>query len=116
MRRGGKPPEVTGPPNRASAEQAKGIFPQGGSRKVDLIKAAKTGDKRATLIALRDKLAETIQNCDSGRDMASNSKRLMEVMAEIEALPAEKPVLSKHDRLKNKHENRQPKTDILLGE
>lgn len=73
----------------------------------NLIEAAKSGDKRATLIALRDKLAETIQNCESGRDMASNSKRLMEVMAEIEALPdpAEKKV-SKHDRLKSKHENR----------
>lgn len=74
----------------------------------NLVEAAKSGDKRATLIALRDKLAETIQNCDSGRDMASNSKRLMEVMAEIEALPdpdAEKKI-SKHDRLKAKHENR----------
>ena len=74
----------------------------------NLVDAAKSGDKRATLIALRDKLAETIQNCDSGRDMASNSKRLMEVMAEIEALPdpdAEKKI-SKHDRLKAKHENR----------
>lgn len=69
----------------------------------DLVKAAKSGDKRATLIALRDKLAETIQNCDSGRDMASNSKRLMEVMAEIEALPdPKKKKISKHDRLKNK--------------
>ena len=53
----------------------------------DLVKAAKSGDKRATLIALRDKLAETIQNCESGRDMASNSKRLMEVMGELDALP-----------------------------
>lgn len=77
-----------------------------------LIDAAKSGNKRATLIALRDKLAETIQNCDSGRDMASNSKRLMEVMAEIEALPDEKPVLSKHDLLKNKHENRKTKADV----
>lgn len=73
----------------------------------DLIEAAKSGDKRATLIALRDKLAETIQNCDSGRDMASNSKRLMEVMAEIEALPDETAIkVSKHDRLKTKRENR----------
>ena len=38
--------------------------------------------------------------------MASNSKRLMEVMAEIEALPEEKPTISKHDRLKLRHENR----------
>ena len=72
----------------------------------DLIQAAKSGDKRATLIALRDKLAEPIQNCESGRDMASNSKRLMEVMAEIEALPSEKPKTSRHDKLKAKNENR----------
>lgn len=73
----------------------------------NLVDAAKSGNKRATLIALRDKLAETIQNCESGRDMASNSKRLMEVMAEIEALPDETQVkVSKHDRLKKKNENR----------
>ena len=72
-----------------------------------LIDAAKSGDKRATLIALRDKLAETIQNCESGRDMASNSKRLMEVMAEIEALPDPETIkVSKHDRLKQKYEKR----------
>ena len=52
-----------------------------------LTEAAMSGDKRATLIALRDKIAETIENCESGRDMAANSKRLMEVMAELESLP-----------------------------
>lgn len=73
----------------------------------NLVDAAKSGDKRATLIALRDKLAQTIQDCDSGRDMASNSKRLMEVMAELEALPdPEVKKESKHDRLKKKHEAR----------
>jgi len=72
-----------------------------------LLEAAQSGDKRATLIALRDKLAETIENCESGRDMAANSKRLMEVMAELEALPDPAAIKeSKHDRLKKKHENR----------
>lgn len=72
-----------------------------------LLEAAKSGDKRATLLALRDKLAETIENCESGRDMAANSKRLMEVMAEIEALPDPKETrVSKHDRLKEKREKR----------
>lgn len=72
----------------------------------NLIDAAKSGDKRATLIALRDILASTIQNCESGRDMASNTKRLMEVMAELETLPdPEQRKISKHDRLKAKHEN-----------
>lgn len=72
-----------------------------------LTEAVKSGDKRATLIALRDKIAETIENCESGRDMASNSKRLMEVIAELESLPdPEAKQISKHDRLKNKLENR----------
>jgi hypothetical protein len=73
----------------------------------DLVGAAQSGDKRQTLIALRDILAATIQNCESGRDMASNTKRLMEVMAELEQLPdpaAKKE--SKHDRLKKKRETR----------
>lgn len=80
----------------------------------NLIDAAKSGNKKATLIALRDILAQTIQTCDSGRDMASNSKRLMEVIAEIELIEKEeaeakaKKVVkkSKHDRLKDKIANR----------
>ena len=79
----------------------------------NLIEAAKSGDKRATLIALRDKLAETIEGCASGRDMAANTKRLMEVMAELEALPDPKRrKVPKHDRLKQKHENRQADANI----
>ena len=74
---------------------------------MNLVEAAKSGDKRATLIALRDKLAETIDNCESGRDMAANSKRLMEVMAELESLPDPREIkISKHDRLKEKREKR----------
>jgi hypothetical protein len=80
----------------------------------NLIDAAKSGNKRDTLVALRDILAGTIQNCESGRDMASNSKRLMEVIAEIEAIDeteaqkqqAAQQKISRHDRLKKKNENR----------
>ena len=60
----------------------------------NLIDAAKSGDKRKTLIALRDILAKTIQECDSGRDMASNTKRLMEVIAELEAIYAKRQAQS----------------------
>ena len=56
----------------------------------DLVSAAKSGDKRDTLEALRDKIAASIQDCESGRDVAALSKRLMEVMNEIEALPKPK--------------------------
>ena len=53
---------------------------------MDLVSAAASGDRRATLVALRDAIAKTIQSCESGRDMASLSKRLMEVMDELDAL------------------------------
>ena len=84
----------------------------------NLVTAAKSGNKYETLIALRDILAKTIQECESGRDMASNTKRLMEVMDEIETIEQEaeearkraeaeaNQKTSKHDRLKKKNENR----------
>lgn len=52
-----------------------------------LSEAASSGNRRATLEALRDKLAASVESCDSGRDTAALSKRLMEVMAEIDAIP-----------------------------
>lgn len=51
-----------------------------------LTDAARSGDKRGTLMALRDLIAAQIESCESGRDMAALSKRLMEVMAELDAL------------------------------
>ena len=56
----------------------------------DLVSAAKSGSKRDTLEALRDKIAASIQDCESGRDVAALSKRLMEVMNEIDSLPKQK--------------------------
>lgn len=56
----------------------------------DLVKSAQSGDRRATLEALRDKLAAAIANSESGRDVAALSKRLMEVMDEIERLPRDR--------------------------
>lgn len=52
-----------------------------------LAQAASDNSRRAVLLALRDKLATTIDECSSGRDIAALSKRLMEVMAELDALP-----------------------------
>lgn len=52
--------------------------------------AVSTSDRRKSLIALRDKIADTIDTTDSGRDIAALSKRLMEVMNEIDSLPSEK--------------------------
>ena len=49
--------------------------------------AVRSNDRRDALVALRDKIAATIDGTDSGRDIAALSKRLMEVMREIDALP-----------------------------
>lgn len=49
--------------------------------------AVKSNDRRDALVALRDKIAATIDGTDSGRDIAALSKRLMEVMREIDTLP-----------------------------
>lgn len=51
-----------------------------------LASAARSGDKLSTLKKLRDQIAMSIQDSDSGRDIAALSKRLMEVMDEIERL------------------------------
>lgn len=51
--------------------------------------AVQSNDRRKTLEALRDSIAMQIDSCDSGRDMASLSKRLMEVISEIDGLPAD---------------------------
>lgn len=56
----------------------------------DLVKAAQSGNRRETLEALRDKIAASIADCESGRDVAALSKRLMEVMGELDALPKPK--------------------------
>jgi len=53
---------------------------------MDIVEAAASGSRYATLVALRDEIARTIQTCGSGRDMAALSKRLIEVMGEIDAL------------------------------
>ena len=53
-----------------------------------LVDAARSGDRRATLECLRDELAESIDRCESGRDMAALSKRLIEVMDELDGIAA----------------------------
>ena len=53
-----------------------------------LLNAVQSGDKRQTLVELRDEIAQTIESCESGRDMAALSKRLMEVIEEIESIDA----------------------------
>ena len=52
-----------------------------------LADSVQSNNRRKALEALRDRLAEAIDGTDSGRDIAALSKRLMEVMAQIDALP-----------------------------
>lgn len=54
---------------------------------MDLQEAVKTGDRRTILVALREKLAREIDDCSYGRDVAALTKRLMDVCAELDALP-----------------------------
>ena len=51
---------------------------------MDILEAAKSGNRKATLVALRDSIAETIAAKPSGRDLAALSRRLLEVMAELD--------------------------------
>ena len=54
-----------------------------------LVQAARSGKRRDILTALRDDLAMTIENTDSGRDIAALTRRLLEVIAELDGLPDE---------------------------
>ena len=67
-----------------------------------LLDAVRTGDRRTALVALRDAVAETIDAKDSARDIAALSKRLMEVMAEIDALPDPEAEASPLDAARSK--------------
>lgn len=49
--------------------------------------AARSGDTRAALTALRDVLATGIDDCASKRDLAALSRQFTAVMALIDALP-----------------------------
>ena len=69
-----------------------------------LLEAVRTGDRRTALVALRDAVAETIDAKDSARDIAALSKRLMEVMAEIDALPDPEGEASPLDAARKKRE------------
>ena len=58
--------------------------------KKDLITATADGDRLESLIALRDLIAERLQRSNSDRDTASMSRRLMQILEEIEALERER--------------------------
>ena len=55
-----------------------------------LLTAVRSNDKRRMLAELRDQIAKTIEGCESGRDMAALSKRIMEIVEDIEDIDAAK--------------------------
>lgn len=56
-----------------------------------LAATARAGDALATLRALRDRIAADLDSCDSARDVASLSQRLMDVVEKIAALEKAQP-------------------------
>lgn len=55
-----------------------------------ITEAAATGSQRDLLVALRDRIASTVEATDCPpRDLASLSKRLMELTKEIESIDAQ---------------------------
>lgn len=61
-----------------------------------LMAVAQTGDRRATLEALRDKLAARIDDGTDPRDMAALARRLESVLAQLDDLrvPAKKETVA----------------------
>ena len=54
-----------------------------------IAEAASSGSTRDVLVASRDRIARALDDPNmSGRDLASNTKRLMEIVREIEAIDA----------------------------
>jgi len=56
-----------------------------------LATTAEAGDRLATLKALRDRLAAEIDECESKRDTAALSQRLMDVLEQIDTAEKAQP-------------------------
>lgn len=56
-------------------------------KKLDVAQAAESGDHRALLVAMRDRIALTVRNPDCPpRDLAALTRRLQDIAKEIEAI------------------------------
>lgn len=72
-------------PLRAVAADEKAAPP----KPLTIAEAASSGSTRDVLVASRDRIAKALDDPNiAARDLASNSKRLMELIREIEALDA----------------------------
>lgn len=75
-----------------------------------LVEAALSGDKRAALIALRDRLAQEIEATTSGRDLAALSRQFTEVVKLLDEMPNEKEV-SPADEIAQRRAERRKRRD-----
>ena len=57
----------------------------------NLAKVAQAGDRYATLLALRDRLAQEIDDCEYARDLPALAMRLADVLSQIDSLPQSYP-------------------------
>lgn len=49
---------------------------------------AAAAGRRATLVALRDRLADEVDRCDSARDLPALARQLAAVLEQIDSLPS----------------------------
>lgn len=79
----------------------------------DLVTAAQSGDRLKTLIALRNRLAQQIEQTESGRDLAALSRQLNEVLREIADLPTGEHTTAA-DEIARKREERRAGTKTVI--
>lgn len=57
------------------------------ARKLTVAEAAATGDHRALLVAMRERIAQTVSNSECPpRDLAALTRRLQDIASEIKAI------------------------------
>lgn len=80
-------------PIRGRARPSTDVDDEGGA----VVEAAQAGDRRALLVSVRDALAAAIDAGPLPRDLLALSKRLLEVVAEIDALGGKPPADTSDD-------------------
>jgi len=73
--------------NRTNLRAVKPGEKPGQARKMSVSEAAASGDHRALLVSMRERIAKTVSDPDCPpRDLASLTRRLQDVAKEIEAI------------------------------
>lgn len=80
---------VRTPPDPEPAHDHPALADERADGALDVARAAATGDRYTLLVALRARLAEAIADPDTApRDLASLSRRLMEIVKDVDAAKA----------------------------